>query len=125
MTDTDNTAEREGGQGPWEMLWHDEWEEIRDAQNNCIMANTQFYPLAPNSNTMVRIVAAWNACEGIPTEALEAGVVKDMLEALRRCVDDLECALRDGYDGVWSEDDFEEHLAPYRTAIAKATRGAA
>ena len=30
-----------------------------------------------------RIAAAWNACEGIPTEALEAGVVKDMLEALR------------------------------------------
>ena len=27
--------------------------------------------------------AAWNACEGIPTEALEAGVVKDMLEALQ------------------------------------------
>jgi hypothetical protein len=29
------------------------------------------------------LVAAWNACEGIPTEALEAGVVVDMLEALR------------------------------------------
>ena len=27
-----------------------------------------------------RLAAAWNACEGIPTEALEAGVVKDMLE---------------------------------------------
>ena len=34
-----------------------------------------------------RIMAAWNACEGIPTEALEAGVVKDMLEALRGVVD--------------------------------------
>jgi hypothetical protein len=30
-----------------------------------------------------RLAAAWNACEGIPTEALEAGVVADMLEALR------------------------------------------
>ena len=30
-----------------------------------------------------RACAAVNACEGIPTEALEAGVVKDMLEALR------------------------------------------
>ena len=30
-----------------------------------------------------RLAAAWNACEGIPTEALEAGVVKDMLEALQ------------------------------------------
>ena len=30
-----------------------------------------------------RIMAAWSACEGIPTEALEAGVVKDMLGALK------------------------------------------
>ena len=30
-----------------------------------------------------RACAAVNACEGIPTEALEAGVVKDMLGALR------------------------------------------
>jgi hypothetical protein len=44
----------------------------------------------------------------------------DMLEALRRCVDNLERALRDGYEGVWSEDDFAENLAPYRAAIAKA-----
>lgn len=72
-----------------------------------------------------RIAAAWNACDGIPTEALEDGVVADVLESLRRCVDDLERALRDGYEGVWSEDDFAEHLAPYRAAIAKATGGAA
>ena len=30
-----------------------------------------------------RPFTALRACEGIPTEALEAGVVKDMLEALR------------------------------------------
>ena len=29
-----------------------------------------------------RICAAWNACDGISTEALKAGVVKDMLAAL-------------------------------------------
>src|SRR5690606_23921954 len=29
-----------------------------------------------------RIAATWNACEGIPTEALEAGVVREMVEAL-------------------------------------------
>ena len=33
-----------------------------------------------------RIAAAVNACEGISTEALEAGVVKDMLEALQGLV---------------------------------------
>ena len=32
-----------------------------------------------SDNHAPRICAAWNACEGIPTEALEAGVVKDML----------------------------------------------
>jgi len=30
-----------------------------------------------------RIVATWNACEGIPTEALEAGVVREMVEVLK------------------------------------------
>lgn len=30
-----------------------------------------------------RFVAAWNACKGIPTEALEAGVVQEMREALQ------------------------------------------
>ena len=29
-----------------------------------------------------RVEATWNACHGIPTEALEAGVVKELLEAL-------------------------------------------
>ena len=37
-----------------------------------------------------RLAAAWNACEGIPTEALEAGVVKDMLGALLECRKELE-----------------------------------
>lgn len=33
-----------------------------------------------------RIVAAWNACDGISTEALEAGAVADLLEALKECM---------------------------------------
>ena len=43
-----------------------------------------------NKGNARRICAAWNACEGIPTEALEAGVVKDMLEALLECRAELE-----------------------------------
>ena len=31
-----------------------------------------------------RIVACWNACENIPTEALEAGVVAELVGALRQ-----------------------------------------
>ena len=37
----------------------------------------------PMRSTARRNAACRAACEGLPTEALEAGVVKDMLEALR------------------------------------------
>ena len=37
----------------------------------------------PNHADAYRIVAAVNACEGISTEALEAGVVADILDALQ------------------------------------------
>ena len=32
-----------------------------------------------------RIVACWNACAGIGTDALERGVVAEMLQALKDC----------------------------------------
>ncbi len=35
-----------------------------------------------------RLVACWNACEGIPTAALEDGVVGEMLEALENLEND-------------------------------------
>ena len=57
-----------------------------------------------------RLAAAWNACEGIPTEALEDGVVKDILEALRVLLE-LHIA--------------RHNLPPHakaRAAIARATR---
>ena len=41
-----------------------------------------------------RIVAAVNGCEGIPTEALESGVVGKMREALEKCVDRLQYFIR-------------------------------
>jgi hypothetical protein len=31
-----------------------------------------------------RLVACWNACQSIPTEALEAGVVGELVEAVRK-----------------------------------------
>lgn len=41
-------------------------------------------PVSPNRRgDGRRIVAAVNGCKGIPTEALETGVVADMLKALR------------------------------------------
>jgi hypothetical protein len=63
------------------------------------------------------LVAAWNACEGIPTEALEAGVVADMLEALRTMT--ALCKLKYGNldADVWAEIQRAEAIA------AKATEG--
>lgn len=55
-----------------------------------------------------RIVAAWNACDGISTEALESGAVADRLEALRFAED--------------SVGDLKA-LETVRAAIAKATGG--
>ena len=38
---------------------------------------------APNAlDTTLRLSACWNACQSIPTEALEAGVVEEMVGAL-------------------------------------------
>ena len=58
-----------------------------------------------------RICAAWNACEGIPTEALEAGVVRDMLDRARALVENLD------------EGDFisATRIDALRAIIAKAT----
>jgi len=60
--------------------------------------NRQYLEAEANAR---RIVACVNACEGIPTEALEAGVVRELVEALERCkeiLDDLECEC-DSYHG--------------------------
>lgn len=45
-----------------------------------------------------RLFALWNACEGIPTEALEGGIVKELLGALEQAVN----ALADTRDFVAS-----------------------
>ena len=60
-----------------------------------------------------RFCAAWNACEGIPTEALEAGVVKDMLEALHNMIELARPYMRDDVQ--------LQAIQDARAAIAKAT----
>ena len=62
--------------------------------------------------TARRICAAWNACEGIPTEALEAGVVQDMLKALEE-ISDIEP----------DPDNMARFHEIARAAIARATGG--
>ncbi|OUN01372.1 MAG: hypothetical protein BAA04_07075 [Firmicutes bacterium ZCTH02-B6] len=56
---------------------------------------------------MERIVAAVNAVEGIPTEALEAGVVRELIEAATRY---LAATTRESDDdpNCWAEEEFAE-----------------
>lgn len=61
-----------------------------------------------------RIVATWNACEGIPTEALEEGVVREMIEALEALVDELEWEIG---EEKWGRD--PDALPMARAVLAK------
>ena len=63
-----------------------------------------------------RIVACVNACEGIPTEALEAGVIRDLIDAATRY---LRVMTRDTDDdpNCWAEEEFAE--ARLREVLAK------
>lgn len=63
-----------------------------------------------------RIVACVHACEGIPTEALEAGVVRELIEAATRY---LEATTRESDDdpNCWAEEEFAE--AWLREVLAK------
>lgn len=65
-----------------------------------------------------RFAAAWNACEGISTEALEAGVVKELRGALEK----FELAFGQSVDGGCDidADDASGWLRIARAAIAKA-----
>lgn len=63
-----------------------------------------------------RIFACVNACEGIPTEALEAGVIRDLIDAATRY---LQVMTRDTDDdpNCWAEAEFAE--AQLREVLAK------
>ena len=71
-----------------------------------------------------RIVAAVNACRGISTEALQQGVVCELVEALDRLLDQIDTLK--GESSCIDEDILKgEPYAAARAVIAKATGGAA
>ncbi len=55
---------------------------IHDAPGMCLATTSAATPAAA-ADTAHRLLAAWNACDGIPTAALEAGAVKNVVAALR------------------------------------------
>lgn len=76
------------------------------------------YLIAEDEANARRIVACVNACEGIPTEALESGAVRELLEAL---ADVLRIA-KAASIGVTGNG---PRIARAEAAIAQARRGAA
>jgi len=68
-----------------------------------------------------RIFACVNACEGIPTEALEDGVIRDLIDAATRY---LRVMTRDTNDdpNCWGE---EEHAEAHLREVLAKVRGEA
>ena len=66
---------------------------------------------------LYRIAACVHACEGIPTEALETGVIRDLINAATRY---LQITTRDTDDdpNCWFEEEFAK--AWLREVLAKA-----
>ena len=54
-----------------------------------------------DTGNAARIVAAVNACAGIPTAALEAGVIAEMREALEAYLGDRDAAAQDDDGRTW------------------------
>jgi hypothetical protein len=74
----------------------------------------EYWPPAPDEHGAAnarRLAACWNACEGIPTKALEARVVGDLLAACRLA---LACEQRE------PDHDYAAMREALETAIAKA-----
>ncbi|HET6496837.1 MAG TPA: hypothetical protein VFH61_15885 [Thermoleophilia bacterium] len=57
------------------------WKVLRDERGNPV-AEVGYGPEALCEANARRLVAGWNACEGIPTESLETGCVNGLVEAL-------------------------------------------
>ncbi len=55
---------------------------VHDAPGMCLATASATTPAAA-ADTARRLLAAWNACDGIPTAALEAGAVKNVVATLR------------------------------------------
>jgi hypothetical protein len=86
MTDTDHIPPvLAHTPGPWHV--HNHVHVHGAAGQRIASVKGEFGDPAKSANAN-RIVAAVNACQGIGTEALEQGVIGDLLEALERLVYD-------------------------------------
>lgn len=106
--------------------------ELRDAAGNLVAVIV----VDSSPADARRIVAAWNACQGIPTDVLEAQhsgglpwrvadqiearvVWEQLLEALQECVEDSQEAVN-AYVATYGEQWKPHRLAALRATVAKA-----
>lgn len=88
--------------------------ELRDANGKSVFTVDMDEYLGLSSENARRIAACVNACEGIPTEALEEGVVRELVEALEALVVELEWEIG---EEKWGRD--PDALPMARAVLAK------
>ena len=76
-----------------------------------LFSNIDLEDIKTTENRSRRIEAALQATKSIPTEALEAGVIQDLLEAAKALVDDVDYCC---------ENVLAKELKQLRAAVAKA-----
>ena len=107
---------QENSMGPWVQIVIDTrpsmFLEFTAADQEDIDNECAWKPGEMDANAR-RFVACWNACMGIPTEALEAGAVKELLEACEEALNIMEVDLQ-------LEADDDPTVKILRAAIAKA-----
>ncbi|MFH1572553.1 MAG: hypothetical protein ABIG68_01140 [Acidobacteriota bacterium] len=127
--------------GPWEYFEQDSWggRAFPRERYGCVRAPKSAggfvivngcAPGGRNGEARAnarRIVACVNACQGIPTEALESGAVKDWLDACQEAENIVASLVESGELGNVGAEDImpmvHSALDGLRAAIAKATKG--
>ncbi len=106
---------------PWKMTGDF---AVFDAQGQPVIANSRAQPNLVRHKSLAnrrRIVAAVNACHGIPTEVLEAGSVRELVKELVKACQKARQPLADTIEAYGREPggDAEEALALIDVVLAK------
>jgi hypothetical protein len=91
---------------------------VHDAPGTCLTTVGASTP-AGAADTARRLLAAWNACEGIPTAALEAGAVKNVISALRLLNDEFPPQAQVSFSLAKALGDADRALLPLNAAEAQ------
>ena len=104
----------------WDAVYPDGYiDRLVQEGGRVILRHKSIRPMEPEDRR--RIAACWNACEeaGIPTEALESGVVRELVEALEALVGEIEWEIG---EEKWGRD---PDALPMARAVLAKVRGEA